>query len=335
MRHEVSSNGIDYLTFLFDAADIPQEDVPYLGLMRSVLGYVDTADHDYAGLANAINIYTGGITSGINVYPNVKEPGVLDVRYEVRIKVLHSQLAEGMKLVSEILTTSCLEDTKRLGEIIAQVKSRLQVSLSSNGNSVAALRALSYQSRYAFYQDAVSGIAYYRLICALDEQIRTEPEAVEEKLRAVMERLFVRARLLVSFTAEEKAYREAKPVLLEHLGRLPEGERAGAAAAITLAKKNEGFTDASQIQYVARAGNFRSHGFAYTGVLKILKVILNYDYLWTNVRVVGGAYGCMNTFLRTGRAILCPTVTRIWSGRTRSISESRSLSAALRRTSGI
>lgn len=302
VRHEVASNGIDYITLMFDVADVLQEEVPYLGLLRSVLGYVDTAEHDYAGLANAINIYTGGITSGISAYPNVKEPGVLDVRYEVRVKVLHSQLAEAMKLVHEILTTSKLDDAKRLGEIIAQVKSRLQVSLSSSGNSVAALRALSYQSHYAFYQDATSGIAYYQLIYELDERIKSEPEAVAAKLREIIDRIFVRARLLVSFTATEEAYREAQPTLLSYLGRLAEGEVAKGAAQLVLEKKNEGFTDASQIQYVARAGNFRSHGFAYTGLLKILKVIMNYDYLWTNVRVVGGAYGCMNTFLRTGES---------------------------------
>lgn len=302
VRHVIASNGIDYITLMFDAADIRQEDVPYLGLLRSVLGYVSTAGYDYAGLANAVNIYTGGISSGINIYPNVKQAEAMDVRYEVRIKVLHRQLEEAMKLAGEILTTSDLTDIKRLGEIIAQVKSRLQVSLSSNGDAVASMRALSYQSRYAFYQDAASGIAFYQLIQRLDGQIKEAPEQVAGKLRQIIERIFVRGRLLVSFTAEEKAYREAEPVLSAYLGRLPEGEAAGAAAEISLEKKNEGLTDASQIQYVARVGNYRRHGFDYTGVLKILKVIMGYDYLWTNIRVVGGAYGCMNTFLRTGES---------------------------------
>ena len=32
--------------------------------------------------------------------------------------------------------------------------------------------------------------------------------------------------------------------------------------------------------------------------------MLNYDYLWINLRVLGGAYGCMSGFARTGRAYL-------------------------------
>ena len=64
--------------------------------------------------------------------------------------------------------------------------------------------------------------------------------------------------------------------------------------------KNEGFKTASKVQYVARTGNFIDNGADYTGALQILKVILSYDYLWQNIRVKGGAYGCMSGFSRTG-----------------------------------
>ena len=55
-------------------------------------------------------------------------------------------------------------------------------------------------------------------------------------------------------------------------------------------------------QYVDRVGNFYKKGFEYTGCLKVLKMILSYEYLWLNVRVKGGAYGCMSAFLRTGES---------------------------------
>ena len=45
-------------------------------------------------------------------------------------------------------------------------------------------------------------------------------------------------------------------------------------------------------------------GFEYTGALKILQVILSYDYLWLNIRVKGGAYGCMSGFGRSGEGYL-------------------------------
>ena len=45
-------------------------------------------------------------------------------------------------------------------------------------------------------------------------------------------------------------------------------------------------------------------GAEYTGALQILKVILSYDYLWQNIRVKGGAYGCMSNFNRIGEGYL-------------------------------
>lgn len=65
---------------------------------------------------------------------------------------------------------------------------------------------------------------------------------------------------------------------------------------MALGQKNEGFLTAGQVQFVARTGNYRKAGLPYTGALRILKVALSYDYLWINIRVKGGAYGCMSGF---------------------------------------
>lgn len=302
VHHDIASNGIDYVTLMFECGDISQEDIAYLGVLRAVLGYVNTKHYSYAGLFNAINIYTGGISCGVSVYPKVNERDLVSVKFEVRIRVLEKNLEEAMKLVDEIVRTSDITDVKRLTELIAQVKSRLQVSLSSSGHTVAAMRALSYQSRYAFYQDATLGIEYYQHVVKLDEQIRTNPEGVVKKLQEMIDKVLVRKRLMVSFTADQKAFEAAKPVMETYLNRIAQGDVAGEQTKLELSRKNEGFTDASQIQYVARGGNFRDHGFTYRGSLKILKLIMSYEYLWINIRVKGGAYGCMSSFLRTGES---------------------------------
>lgn len=302
VHHDIAASGIDYVTLMFECNDIPQEDIAYLGVLRAVLGYVNTKHYSYAGLFNAINIYTGGISCGVSVYPKVNERDLVSVKFEVRIRVLEKNLEEAMKLVDEIVRTSDITDVKRLTELIAQVKSRLQVSLSSSGHTVAAMRALSYQSRYAFYQDATLGIEYYQHVVKLDEQIRTNPEGVVKKLQEMIDKVLVRKRLMVSFTADQKAFEATKPVMETYLNRIAQGDAAGEQTKLELSRKNEGFTDASQIQYVARGGNFRDHGFTYRGSLKILKLIMSYEYLWINIRVKGGAYGCMSSFLRTGES---------------------------------
>ncbi len=304
VRHDVFTNGIDYATFMFDVADIPTCDIPYLGILKVILGYVNTKSYSYPELANAVNIYTGGVNSGLSIYPGTKSANQMQVKYEVRIKVLENNLEEAMKIVNEILLSSDLEDEKRLYEILAQSKSRLQQSLSSAGHSVSSMRALTAYSKYAYYLDATNGIIYYQTIADLEANFQEKKGQLKDKLKELIDTIFTTKRLFISFTGDQNAYNHAAPVFQKYLGQLQEGQKAGAPAVIALQRKNEGYMDASQIQYVAKAGDFSKHGYKYTGVLKILKLILSYDYLWINVRVKGGAYGCMSGFFRSGETYL-------------------------------
>ena len=298
--HDVAANGIDYLTLMYDVSDIPAEDIPYLGVLKALLGYVDTKTYTYADLANAINIYSGGINCGMGIYPNGEKEAPLQVKFEVRIKTLESSLKETMSIVNEILLSSNMNDEKRLYEILAQSKARLQQSLSSAGHSVSSMRALAGFSEYAYYLDATNGITYYETVKDLEEHFDEKKQTLIAKLKQLTCQIFGTERLLISFTGDQKAFAYAEPILKEALQKQPAGKKAHEAARISLTRSNEAFTDASQIQYVAKVGNFVDHGYHYTGALRILKLILSYDYLWINVRVKGGAYGCMSGFFRSG-----------------------------------
>ena len=300
VRHDVFTNGINYISFLFDAGDVAEEDLPYLGLLRSVLSFVDTESYSFSELNNVINIHSGGISSGLTVYADSKEQGVYHSRYEFRIKMLEESVEESLEILKEIILTSKVDDVKRLTEIVAQTKSRLQSVLSSAGHVVSATRSLAYASKYGYIQDATTGIAYYQEVCKMDNLMKENPTLVIERLKKIIQQIFGQKRLLVSFTAEKEGYEKALPVIEKFVQSLPLGECAGPMPEYTLGQKNEGFTDASAIQYVSRSGNFVKHGYAYNGALNILKMILSYDYLWNNVRVKGGAYGCGSSFLRTG-----------------------------------
>lgn len=302
VHHPMYANGIDYLTFLFDIRDWKPEKLAYLGILKNVLGYVDTEQHDYAALANEINQKTGGIGSSIGIYPHVKERDAIGLFYEVRVKTLAEGLADAMRLTKELLLTSKLTDEKRLYEILGELKSRLALAVSSYGHIVASTRATSYFSRAGYYQDALGGIAGYRVIADYEEHFEEKKAELIEKLQEMVRRIFTRDRLMVSVTCEEKDFADVAHAVEELRAELyrPQADGIGALPEVSYEIRNEGFMDASQVQYVARAGNYAAHGYAYHGALRILKVIMGYEYLWNNVRVKGGAYGCMNQYLRNG-----------------------------------
>lgn len=297
IHHDIFSNGIIYLTMLFDIAHIPAEDIPYLGVLKAVLGYVDTKNYSYADFSNEVNIHTGGIGSTIGVYPSVKEKDDYKVKFEVRTKALYDKLPEAVSLMEEMLFTLKLCDEKRLYEIIAELKSRLQVSISSAGHSVASTRAMTYFSKAAAYKDTIT---FYEVLCDLEAHFEERKEALIAKLKELTEAIFTRENLLVSVTCEKEGLSIATAELEKFIPMLFETAKTTKKAEIIPVQKNEGFMDASQVMYVARAGNFRAHGFEYHGALRILKVIMEYDYLWINIRVKGGAYGCMNGYMKNG-----------------------------------
>jgi len=300
VRHEVFTNGIDYITFMFDAGDITAEDLTYLGFLRSVLAFVDTDSYTFSELNDVINIYSGGISSGLTTYADSKETGKYHMKYEFRIKMLEDNIEDSLKILQEIILTSKIDDVKRLAEIVAQTKSRLQSVLSSAGHVVSATRSLAYFSKYGYIQDATTGIMYYDEVCKMDAWMKEQPELVIQKLKKVINQILGKERLLISFTSNQDAYERAIPTLQKFIDALPAGTKAEEDERYALGQQNEAFTDASAIQYVSRSGNFVNHGFQYNGALNILKMILSYDYLWNNVRVKGGAYGCSSSFLRTG-----------------------------------
>ena len=302
VRHDIESNGIDYISFLFDAGDFAQSELGYLGFFTNALGLVSTEKYSYTDLANATNIYTGGISTGTASHPDIKDRNNFVFKLEVKLKVLEKNLDKALELMEQMLLSSDFTDTKRLGELVAQIKARLQANLSSSGHLVAAMRSMSSFSRYALYQDELKGVAFYRSICCIEKELSESPKSVSDKLAAIAKKLFARNRMLISFTGNNEAYGNAKPSLEKVIAGFNKMSAVGNQAEVHFNTAKEAFIDASQIQYVAKTGDFICEGYEYTGALRLLRIILSYDYLWINVRVKGGAYGCMNTFLRSGES---------------------------------
>lgn len=298
--HNIFTNGIGYLNLLFDLTNVPARLFPYVGILKTVLAMVDTEHFGYGELYNEVNIHTGGIRTAVNTYTNANQMKEYKVTLEIRSKALYEKREKALELMKEIILTSKYEDTKRLYEIIAEAKSRMQAVMSSAGHSVALIRTLAYFSPTAAVSEQISGMPQYRLLEKLEAEFDTMKEELVQNLRELTTYIFRPENLLVDYTATEEGFgdlinevNELKKALyttpIEKQTYVPE-----------LVVKNEAFMTAGQVQYVCRAGNFTDKGLPYTGALKVLKVMMGYEYLWNQVRVKGGAYGCMCGFYKNG-----------------------------------
>lgn len=300
--HDIFTNGIGYLNLVFDLKQVPAKLLPYVGILKSVLMMVDTEHYSYGELFNEINIHTGGIKAVINTYTNANQMDEYRIMLEIRSKALYEKRDKALELMKEIILTSKFDDTKRLYEIIAESKSRMQATMTGAGHSLALLRTLSYFSPTAAVSEQISGIPQYRLLEDLEKNFDDRKEELVQNLKELSRCIFKPENLLVDYTATKEGYPGLEQAVKDLKKELFTDKTEQTGFVPELTKKNEAFMTAGQVQYVCRAGNFTDKGLPYTGALKVLKVMMGYDYLWNNVRVKGGAYGCMCNFYKNGDA---------------------------------
>ena len=300
--HNIFTNGIVYLTFVFDLKNLDAKLIPYVSVLKKVIGMMDTENYSYGDLFNEINIKTGGITGTISTYTDSDDVTKFTTTLEVSVKVLHENLHDAFELVKEIITKTKLDDGRRLKEIFGEQYARLQSDLAAAGHQTSAVRAMSYVSPAAAVSDRTGGIGYFRHLEGLLSEIETSEGAKEisEKLKSLCNAIFRAENLLVDVTCSDKEYAGVPEESKLFADSLFTDDYEKVKFEIETSRRNEAFKTAGQVQYVCRAGNFASKGLKYNGALRVLKVMMGYDYLWKNIRVIGGAYGCMSSYAKNG-----------------------------------
>ncbi len=300
LHQEYATSGISYVKVLFNTNRVPAEDLSYAALLKAILGYVDTKHYSYADLTSEIYLNTGGIRFSTQSFAKLGRTGEFTGAFVADMKVLHGKLEAGFGLLAEILSGSVIEDEKRLGEILRETRSRSRMRLERGSHQAAAGRAMSYLSPIFQYNDMTGGIGYYGFLEDTVRAFEKDPKALIAKLKEVAAKLFTIDNMMVSDTSDAEGFGLLESAMTSLTQALPEGEKTVYPFPFVRCNKNEGFKTSSQVNYVARGGLFSEAGYEYTGALRVLKLIMNYDYLWINLRVKGGAYGCFSSFGRSG-----------------------------------
>jgi len=302
--HDIFTNGIAYTGLMFSMQSIPEDLICHAGLLRSLFGSVSTKNYSYRDLSDEINLAAGGISFEFAAYPLYSSPEDFDQEFEVRARIKEDRLERAFDLMEEILFTSDFSDKKRIKEIVGMVRSSLQASLPQSGHATASSRALSYVSDLRYYSEKLTGIDYYNFIDDLDRNFDKRFAGLKAGLEKVRDILLHRDNFMFDMTGSKEAFKTCVKLSKGIKKKLSTVASKPADISFEKKVKNEGFRSAGQVQYVAKAGNFLKEGLEYRGELAVLKVILGYDYLWNNVRVLGGAYGCMSMFARNGNCYL-------------------------------
>lgn len=303
VSHDTFTNGIAYVELRFDMRNLPLKLVPVASLMVDLLKEVNTEHHTYQQLDTEINLSTGGVGVSDGTY-GIMDEDDFGSYFAIRTKALYENVPKAVDLLREILLTSDLSDTGRIRDIVNEVCVSTRASLISQGNASMANRASAQISASARYREYTDYMDYYDALCDWRDHFDEMKDELVQDLETVARDLFTRDNVTASVTADtdtEKLLKVPFEKLYEAMPEKVELERPE----IELLKGSEAFKTSAQVQYCAQAGDFlKGTGYSYTGALNVLKVIFSYDYLWINVRVKGGAYGCGAAFNRSGVSTL-------------------------------
>jgi Zn-dependent M16 (insulinase) family peptidase len=287
MKHTAGS-GIAFLRAHFLASDLTPEELSKLAMTCQVLGSMATKKHSRAALPLEIK----NILGRVSFVPSVL-PGSDPLHCRVMLTVSAACLAElggrAAELLAELLTETLWEDADLLRDVMQQASVAAKMTLAGNGINYAITRALSYQTAHGAAGEAIGGVTFLRW---LDKTLTAGDEALKTLLAdmaGLMKKLVTRERLTVSVS---EAFGEAD--LDRFLSLIPAcGAAPAAEAAYPLSGvRREGIVIPAQVGFAVMGTSFALHGRKYSGSIPVLANVLNYMYLWNEIRVQGGAYGC-------------------------------------------
>jgi len=301
--HDYDTNGIDYHDFYFEVSDYSAEELRTLSLATATLGLMDTKKRSYAEVYNESNLRAGGMAIKICEYPSLKDDSYR-IFVNAKFKALYEKAEPSAELIKEVLLETDHSDKERYHQLVMEGRSNMEMGQSQAGHQFAVKRAVAGFSKLARLQEFYEGYELYKELCRIDDNFDEVVDECFKDFKAIIKRTFVKERMMSSFTCEKDKKDEIAKLSFDFIKSFPSGEKCGQICPPELKVVTQGLYDASGVVYVCRAGNFLEKGLPYTGALNVLKVILSYDYLWINVRVQGGAYGCMSQFGRTGKGVL-------------------------------
>ena len=297
ISHRIATNLISYAELHFDVSDIEKDEIFTAALLSLYLGNLATESYGARELIRELKSELGGFTATLK--PITRVDGSVKVYFKASVSSLSSKKDKALELIREILTSTKFDDGEAMKKSVKQAYIALEEGFSSHGHRVAKGRASAMLFTEAAVTEYYSGYEAYLSYKRLCDSFDSELCALKEKLLAFMDKYFVRERLTVSL-ADDTADTE----FLGAVAKIFE-KRAGRVDCVCkispIKKQREGIKIAAKVGFASAVMYAAPEGMADFGVRSVASNLISYEYLWSEIRVKGGAYGAGMSSLRTGQ----------------------------------
>lgn len=292
--HPANETEIVSFNLYFSLADIPSERWGALSFLTNILGMLPTKRHSAYELQREIKRNIGFLDYNVLAYAVPGHPERCKPYFAVNCSVLGSRMEEALLLINELLSETVYhgdESADLIFEILMQCYESVRQGILENGHTFAMQRAASHVTAGGKFMEQAEGYAMYEWLERLVEEFDNDIEDLQGYLQTVQETVFTSERMTVSVTADEIP--EVFSGFVENM-RKPDSTPASDCLTVSIEKEpvREVIRIPSGVSYTAGVNHLSRYNRSYSGSLRVLSTILSYEYLWNEVRVRGGAYGC-------------------------------------------
>lgn len=281
------TNGISYARYMFDISSLSFEELKYVALMANLFCQMPTKNKTFQEINQIVKNLTGGMQMRVISFYNASKEAKLML--EIKFSCLLDNLSKVSDLVYELLSETDFFNEKRLSERLNEVKSDNEMSISGKGHIVSMMRSAANFDEVIAAGEVCTGIAYLDFISDLVNNYNQKKKEIANHIHSLSTKLFAKSNFTLAYTGSKEDFNSGKKVFDKFYNSLSDKAEYQKGTFVP-SDKNEGFKTQFDVNFVARTGKYQG---PYCGSFAVLQNAISLDYLWMQVRVHGGAYGCM------------------------------------------
>ena len=281
------SAGNTYLYLYYDLGGMAPEDMSCLHLLTDVMDELDTEKHTARELNTLRNTWLGSSGAWMDCWTGRQEGRPCHAKLIVGMSMLERSLEKAVELGSEWLYEAKFSGPQAeaaMERVASQQKLLMEQKFLREGHAFAAMRAAAHFSVESALSERCNGVSYYHYLCELLE--KADWTALGKKMEELWKSVLKKNALTVSLHGSDAALDTLKKLLP---GSAFAAEKRGEAKPYTeelTAPVNEAFIIDGGVNYDVLVWPMERRLER-----KVLARVMSYEYLWHNIREVGGAYG--------------------------------------------
>ena len=280
LLHTVASAGITYLDFYFDSSDVTDEELYLLKLYTRTLADFDTECRPAGDFSTLVKSELGDF--GVTLVP-VKAGKEVRLYLKVSLSFLNDKSTRALDIVKERLYRTVSDNSEALEMRARQMLSASKTMLAEDGSSYALTRTASRYDGYSALRDKLFGYGWHSFLMRIKDDGEYSVRA--KNIGPLLSRILTRARLTLSLASEKPSELASAAIEAVKDG----GEPVKSMTVVPNPVINEGISVPATVGYAAAGGSFLER-YDYDGSFTVASTILSYEYLWSEVRLAGGAY---------------------------------------------